>query len=146
MSSVLAAFEDLPQPPSFVSARCGVPLPPFQRLAVYAEVGVLLAGLFDRSDGTLILSRHRDADCDGDFCLTFAGDRLRVASHREYLAEALSVALVKPKEKACRACKQTLPIERYSHNRNNADGRVNRCRDCERKRIAAYAKRKALEP
>lgn len=110
----------------------------------FAQVGRLLAAVFDRSEGTLILSRHSTDGEEGEFTLDFKGERLRAFATRGHLTEALEKAIDFNREKTCRQCKRSLPIEAFSRSRGEVDGRLYRCRECEKNRLKKYHRKRRI--
>jgi len=70
-----------------------------------------------------------------------AGRRVKVV--RESPETMARAALGKELTKACRACGQTKPLHEFARHANNKDGRLYRCKVCERSRVRAYQRRKA---
>jgi hypothetical protein len=55
------------------------------------------------------------------------------------LHDALQVAMARAPQKRCNGPRgRLLPLECYAADRSNRDGRLRRCRRCERERIAQY--------
>lgn len=134
----LLVFNENAAPPSWLAPGCDRDMGSMTAVFQFATLGRLVAALFERSEGTLVLSRHSTEGDDGEFTLDFRGDRLRAFASRTHLTEALEKAIDFQREKTCRRCKKSLPVEAFSRSRGEVDGRLYRCRQCERTRLKKY--------
>lgn len=108
-------------------------MPPLNR---DEEVGVALRELF-RDGGTLILQRP---SADDEYELSFSRHGQHLAGlMRDDLRAVLTAALNRETRKVCRGeCGQAKAPEQFGRDRNAKDGRLSRCRVCEKARVMAW--------
>lgn len=137
-------FNETADPPAWLAPGCDRTLKPMGAVFKFALLGRLLAAVFERSDGTLVLSRHREDGEEGPFSLAFRGERLQATTVREHISEAFETAIDLKREKLCQACKLPRPIEAFARCRSAVDGRLYRCRECEKTRLRKYYNRRKI--
>lgn len=130
-------------PPPWASHVCSrVSLKPRLADGEFAAIGRALCALFEQGHGTLVLSRHGEEGEPGEFCLSFAGEQLRLLYAHEYLRNCLEEALTTTRSKVCWGCRRSLPLTRFSRDVNRSDGRLGRCRPCEAARVKEYSEKR----
>jgi hypothetical protein len=101
-----------------------------------ARLGALVRRFMD---GTELVSIFQDGDSVTVDWIDREGKRKLAAAVR--IDDALVSLLGVTEIKRCRKCGEVKAIVEFGHDRNNADGRLRRCRVCEKVRIAAYSRR-----
>jgi hypothetical protein len=99
---------------------------------VFKQIGRLVVDLLADDGPLLMIAATAD-----EFHVSVKAEQ-RLTGCRATLLEALAVAADREVKKNCRKCGKELPLSRYALDSNSSDGRLRRCKVCERARIAKW--------
>lgn len=107
------------------------------RFTLDATVGKLVLQTLEASQ-FLYLATTEEDDGETEYLGTAMKGTERQQATDPDLRHVLLATMGRSLKKRCRACQQRLPLRAFSKNSNNPDGRVQRCKPCERERVAKY--------
>jgi hypothetical protein len=102
------------------------------------EVGQLLLNVMESSS---LVTIHRNEE---GLHLSAKNDSGTVSRHSgDDLLDLLRAATGLEPQKQCRSCNKMLRLTDYARSSESSDGRLSRCKQCERERVRSYSRRKA---